>query len=358
MTAVSAWIVDPQGRPVPGVDVLLTAQGWRGQRWAARSDARGQATFEVPPMNARSAGMLTASVPSLGAERSGRLGEVLLVTAPFHRPRGHEQHAAETGSGSRPLLRRPSAPPPPPPPRSQTGLGPEWQDAPQIAPKGRPFPRVDLMYDHNGKRLCLGERCGPGKVRDPKRGCECVCIDPDDVVCHCGTPVTCPPGKFVDIHKPGCPCVCLQELDPAYACKPGTFLNLGTCDCDCVEEPIDCASTKGAWWAWSNDACGCACPAGDWRCDCPPKGSLPTSGQPCDQCGCKESGQPGCQFATCWLRKPIFDFGCSKDQTGSVAFVDPVGGVSVEKCLAQAQTYPLKCGTPTVVEKFEKGTCV
>ena len=80
MTAVSAWIVDPQGRPVPGVDVLLTAQGWRGQRWAARSDARGRATFELPPMNARSAGTLTASVPSLGVERSGRLGEVLLVT--------------------------------------------------------------------------------------------------------------------------------------------------------------------------------------------------------------------------------------------------------------------------------------
>ena len=66
MRAVSAWIVDPQGRPVPGVDVLLTAQGWRGQRWAARSDADGRATFELPSAALRGAGTWHATVPAFG----------------------------------------------------------------------------------------------------------------------------------------------------------------------------------------------------------------------------------------------------------------------------------------------------
>ena len=66
MTTVSAWIVDPQGRAVPGVDVELTAQGWRGQRWAGRSDARGQVSIVLPNAALRNAGQWIAYVPSSG----------------------------------------------------------------------------------------------------------------------------------------------------------------------------------------------------------------------------------------------------------------------------------------------------
>ena len=102
MTAVSAWIVDPQGRPVPGVDVLLTAQGWRGQRWAARSDARGRATFEVPPVAMRGGGRWTVALPGGGVQADLDLKTPLRLVVPARAPAPVQAHAPAQGlrSGS------------------------------------------------------------------------------------------------------------------------------------------------------------------------------------------------------------------------------------------------------------------
>ena len=115
MTAVSAWIVDPQGRPVPGVDVLLTAQGWRGQRWAARSDARGRATFEVPPVAMRGGGRWTVALPGGGASRSGRMDEALILTVPSRPSDPRHQLPMPTQL----MSSQPGRGPVPPPPRPQ-----------------------------------------------------------------------------------------------------------------------------------------------------------------------------------------------------------------------------------------------
>jgi hypothetical protein len=82
MSTVAAWIVDPQGRAVPGVDVELTAQGWRGQRWWGRSDQRGAVRFDVPPMALRGGGRWTVAVPGIGARAVGDLKTPLRLVVP------------------------------------------------------------------------------------------------------------------------------------------------------------------------------------------------------------------------------------------------------------------------------------
>ncbi|MCB9740762.1 MAG: carboxypeptidase regulatory-like domain-containing protein [Deltaproteobacteria bacterium] len=66
MTTLRGSVRDSQGNPIAGVPLELRAQGWRGQVWRAVSGRDGVAVFQLPPMNPRSAGVLTLSAPSVG----------------------------------------------------------------------------------------------------------------------------------------------------------------------------------------------------------------------------------------------------------------------------------------------------
>jgi len=127
MSTVAAWIVDPQGRAVPGVDVELTAQGWRGQRRWGRSDQRGAVRFAVPPVAVRGGGRWTVAVPGVGASRSGRMDETLILTVPSRPsdPRHQLPRAMQF------MPNRPGPGPVPPPPRPQ---GMQGQSEPYMCP--------------------------------------------------------------------------------------------------------------------------------------------------------------------------------------------------------------------------------
>ena len=268
MTAVSAWIVDPQGRPVPGVDVLITAQGWRGQRWAARSDARGRATFELPPMNARSAGTLTASVPALGVERSGRLGEVLLVTvAGATRPRLPEQAMGRAASAavSHPQVDRAA-----------------WAQAQQPAFPPQPLPRSS----HHGQDFELQRANGP---------------DWANILKMCLQPV---PAKGQPCRKPPCPacgpgmqCLdgrcCTQESCPKPPTKPGQPCVVARDGCNRRCRGCGKGLTCVNGICCGPGACPATAPGHGTKCSTAKDGC----GNPCRQCA------PGlsCQAGSCCL---------------------------------------------------------